>query len=166
MRRMARATALIALSCDTMRLCSSSSMRRSFADSSSLSAVMGMPVHLETTSSMSALVTVVAARPPSVPVLAHDLQVLALRHLLVAEEAPRSPRFAAVDHHADPARELRLLLDGGGVAQLHPAARLVEQVDGLVGQEAVGDVAARLVDRRLQRLVAGRPRGGTSRSGP
>jgi len=54
---MARATALIALSCDTIRLCSSSSMRRSLADSSSLRAEMGMPVHFDTTSSMSPLVT-------------------------------------------------------------------------------------------------------------
>ena len=66
----------------------------------------------------------------------------------------RSAGSLAVHHHADLARELRRLLEGGGVAQLHAAARLVEQVDGLVGQEAVGDVAAGLVDRGLQRLVA------------
>ena len=64
MRRMARATALIAFSWETIRLCSSSSMRRSLADSSSLTAVMGMPVHFETTSSMSALVTSWAPAPP------------------------------------------------------------------------------------------------------
>ncbi len=56
-RRMARATAEMALSCETMRLWSSSSMRSSLCDSSSLMAVIGMPVHFETTSSMSLLVT-------------------------------------------------------------------------------------------------------------
>src|SRR5262249_45056314 len=32
-------------------------------------------------------------------------------------------------------------------------ARLVDEIDRLVGQEAVGDVAVRLVDRRLDRLT-------------
>ena len=41
----------------TIRLCSSSSMRSSFADSSSLSEVIGMPVQREITSSMSSRVT-------------------------------------------------------------------------------------------------------------
>ena len=101
-----------------------------------------------------ALGDVVAARAAHVPVLAHDVQVLALRDLLVAEEGRALQRVRAVHHHADLARELRRLLEGGGVAQLHARARLVQEVDGLVGQEAVGDVAAGLVDGRLQGLVA------------
>jgi hypothetical protein len=52
-RRMARAKALMALSCEMMRLCSSSSMRSSFWVSSSLIEVMGTPVQRDTTSSMS-----------------------------------------------------------------------------------------------------------------
>ena len=52
-RRMARARAVMALSCEITRLCSSSSMRSSFCDSSSLIEVMGTPVQRETTSSMS-----------------------------------------------------------------------------------------------------------------
>ncbi len=153
-RRMARDRALMALSCDTIRLCSSSSMRSSFCDSSSLTAVMGMPVHFETTSSMSPFVTSWLPGPPISQCSRTMVQVLALGQLLVAEEARAALPVAAVHHHPDAALELRLLLGGLGVAQLHPAARLVEQVDGLVGQEAVGDVAARLVDRGLQGLVA------------
>ena len=65
-RRMALATALIAPSCDTIRRCSSSSMRSSFSDSSSLREVIGIPVQRETTSSMSAFVTGCRASDPSV----------------------------------------------------------------------------------------------------
>ena len=103
---------------------------------------------------MSPLVTSWAPGAAQVPVLAHDVEVLALGHLLVAEEGAALERVAPVHHHADLARELGRLLGRRGVAQLHPAARLVEEVDGLVGQEAVGDVAAGLVDRGLEGLVA------------
>ena len=41
----------------------------------------------------------------------------------------------------------------GGVAEPDAAGRLVDQVDGLVGQVAVGDVAGREVHRGLDRLV-------------
>ena len=56
-RRMARASAEMARSWLMTRLCSSSSMRRSFDISSSLMAVTGTPVQRETTSSMSSFVT-------------------------------------------------------------------------------------------------------------
>ena len=167
-RRMARATALIALSWDTMRWCSSSSMRRSFCRLLFLDRGDG------------------DARP-----LRDHLVDVALRDLVAARRRPcsqcsrtmcRFSRWATSSSRKKPpaldgarrgppppgscARTPAASSGAGGVAQLHPAARLVEEVDGLVGQEAVGDVAARLVDRRLERLVAGRSRGGTSRSGP
>ncbi len=56
-RRMARASALIDLSCEMIRLCSSSSMRSSFCVSSSLIEVIGTPVQRETTSSISSRFT-------------------------------------------------------------------------------------------------------------
>ena len=87
----------------------------------------------------------VRARAAHVPVLADDLEVLALRDLLVPEERA-AEALAPVHDHAYLARELRRLLQGRRVTELHPAPRLVEEVDGLVGQEAVGDIAARLVD--------------------
>ena len=52
-RRIARASALIDLSCEMIRLCNSSSMRSDFCVSSSLIEVMGTPVQRETTSSIS-----------------------------------------------------------------------------------------------------------------
>ncbi len=45
------------------------------------------------------------------------------------------------------------ILAAGPHAQLHPGAGLVQQVDGLVGQEAVGDVAVGQVDRGLHGLL-------------
>ena len=65
-RRIARATALMAPSCETIRLWSSCSMRSSFSDSSSFSEVIGIPVQRETTSSMSVLATEWRPSPPSV----------------------------------------------------------------------------------------------------
>ena len=56
-RRMARASAEIAFSWLTTRLCNSTSMRSSLAISSSLIEVMGTPVQRATTSSISSFVT-------------------------------------------------------------------------------------------------------------
>ena len=58
-----------------------------------------------------------------------------------------------LDGDADALVDLAELLAVAGLAQLGARAGLVDQVDRLVGQEAVGDVAARLVDRRLDRLA-------------
>ena len=53
------------------------------------------------------------------------------------------------------ARSLRSARSGGGTCagQTHACARLVDDVDRLVRQEAVGDVAIRQLDGRLERLV-------------
>ena len=102
---------------------------------------------------MSPFVTSWLPGRAQLPVLAHDREVLALGQLLVAEEPGPALALAPVHHHPDAALELGLLLGHLGVAELHPASRLVEEVDGLVGEEAVGDVAARLVDRGFEGLV-------------
>src|SRR6185503_1773881 len=58
-----------------------------------------------------------------------------------------------LDRDADAAVDLAELLAEAGLAQLAARAGLVDQVDRLVGEEPVGDVAARLIDRRLDRLA-------------
>src|SRR6185436_15745069 len=61
-------------------------------------------------------------------------------------------------HLLDDGADLRLqppqVLRVGHAAQLHLRAGLVEDVDGLVGEKAVGDVAVRLVDRAADGGVA------------
>jgi hypothetical protein len=149
---MARATALIAFSCETIRRCSSSPCAGAWP-TPLLDGGDGDARPLETTSSMSPLVTswLPAAH---VPVLAHDLQVLALGHLLVAEEGRASPPSVARS------TTTRIFAENSGLrpprrpaSRSFTGCRLVEEVDGLVGQEAVGDVAARLVHGGFQRLV-------------
>ena len=65
-RRIARAKAEIAGRCDTTRLCSSASMRRSFRCSSSFREVTGMPVQRAMTSSTSSRVTLAVTIASSV----------------------------------------------------------------------------------------------------
>ncbi len=57
-----------------------------------------------------------------------------------------------LDDLADLDLEPPQVLGVGDAPQLHLRAGLVEDVDRLVGEEAVGDVAVRLVDGRLDRL--------------
>ena len=54
---------------------------------------------------------------------------------------------------ADALVDLAELLAVARLAQLGARARLVDEIDRLVRQEAVGDVAVRLVDRRLDRFA-------------
>ena len=88
-----------------------------------------------------------------VEALAHELQVLARLHFLLAVELRllevllRDRVLHLLDGDADAAVDLAELLAVAGLAQLGARARLVDQVDRLVGQEPIGDVAARLVDR-------------------
>src|SRR6266849_6609094 len=116
-RRTARARAIIALSCEMMRLCSSSSMRSSFCDSSSLIETIGTPVQRDTTSSMSS--------------------------------RPTTP----VDDELDPLLDFCDLLGQRGLAQLHARPRLVDQVNRLVRQEAIRNVAVGMRNREVDSLV-------------
>src|SRR6185369_13208191 len=114
-----------------------SSMRSSRSASSLCRAATGMPVHDEMTSSMSWRVT--SSTPVSsaaIDILVGDRDLHLLDHL--------------ADLLLQPAQVLRV----AHPPQLHPRAGLVDHVDRLVGQMAVRDVAARLVDRRAQRLGA------------
>ena len=94
-----------------------------------------------------------------VELLADELQVLASHDFLLAEELGalevllRDRTLHLLDRHPDVPVDLAELLAEARLAQLGPRPGLVEQVDGLVGQEPVGDVAARLVDRGLERLT-------------
>ena len=103
--------------------------------------------------------TTLRPRSLDVELLADELQVLARRHFLLAVELRllevlgRDRALHLLDGDADAAVDLAELLAVAGLAQLGAGAGLVDQVDGLVGQEAVGDVAARLVDGGLDRLA-------------
>ena len=80
--------------------------------------------------------------------VAQRTQVLALLTLLVGVEARlfelviRNGVFHAVDDELDPLLNLGQLLGKRGLAQLHAGSRLVDQIDGLVGQEAIRNVTA------------------------
>ena len=116
----------------------------------------GTPVHFETTSSISGLPTTTCARD-----LTSDLATdrgLARRRLLLAVELRLLEVLlrTALSHRSTATRmprRSRRRPRWTGVAQLGARAGLVDEVDRLVGQEPVGDVAARLVDRRLDRLA-------------
>ena len=86
-------------------------------------------------------------------------QVLALLALLVRIE-PRLFELVVgdrvlhpMDDVLDPLVDLGRLVRHLGLLELHARPRLVEQVDRLVGQEAVGDVPDRAVHRGLDRAV-------------
>ena len=88
-----------------------------------------------------------------------NCEVLAGRHFLLAVELRalevllRDRVLHLLDGDADALVDLAELLAVARFLQLGARAGLVDQIDRLVGQEPVGDVAARLIDRRLDRLV-------------
>ena len=146
------------------RLCSSSSMRISFAVSASVSLKTGMPVHIETMSAISS--SPIDGRSPPVSPASHCSSssrffVVSLRSL--------SRRFAAFSNScasiaASFSRRVvsiscsssRLAGRRGHRLDPHPRRGLVDQVDRLVGQEAVGDVAVGELAGGLQRVVGDR----------
>ena len=162
-RRIARLSALTASSWPMTRLCSSSSILSSRVDSSSDSFTIGMPVATASTSAISSsstsatssmsparhcfsrsafaqdeLLLLVAQAGGGLEVLPVDRGLLALPH--VGDLLVVLPQVGGRRHPADP----------------QPRAGLVDQVDGLVGQEPVGDVAVGQRRRRDQRLVGDR----------
>ena len=122
--------------------------------------VTGMPVHIATTWAMSSSSTL-GVSPDTVDChsAAQLVDVLAGGRLGLAQRR-RLLVLLGVDRRVlllgDP---LEVLLRGAqlgrrrGVAQAHAARGLVDQVDRLVGQEAVGDVADREVRGGLHRVV-------------
>jgi len=61
--------------------------------------------------------------------------------------------FHAVGDELQALLQLGQIVGHGGLPQLDPGAGLVEQVNRLVGQEAVGNIAAGMLDGKAQRLV-------------
>src|SRR2546429_485031 len=124
-RRSAADTAATPSSWPMTRSCRRSSMWMSFSTSPSSSRATGIPVHLATTSA-----------PLGGGVIALVAQGLELD----------------VEWHDPPLQHVDLL--GHGV-ELDAQARraLIDEIDRLVGQEAVGDVAVRQRRRRNQRRV-------------
>src|SRR3954471_21221280 len=100
-----------------------------------------------------------ARRRLDVELFADELEVLARRDFLLAIELRLLEVLLAdralhlLDGDANALVDLAELLAVAGLAQFGAGAGLVDQIDRLVGQEAVGDVAVRLVDRRLDRLA-------------
>src|SRR5262249_52036758 len=90
--------------------------------------------------------------------LASELQVLPRRRFLVAIELRllevllRGRALHLFDGDADALVDLRELVAVAGFLQLRARACLVNEIDRLVWQETICDVAARLIDRRLDRL--------------
>ncbi len=158
-RRMARARAEMAFSCEMTRLCSSSSTRSSLAVSSSLMDVMGTPVQRLTTSSMSSRVTMPAEESSRWYLSRRAAQVLALLALLVGVEAGllelvvRDGVLHAMHDEFDALLDFGEFFGEGGLAQLDARACLVDEVDRLVRQEAVRDVAAGVGDGERDRVV-------------
>ena len=80
--------------------------------------------------------------------LAKCAQVFALLALLVGVEARllefvvRNRVLHAVHDELDALLNVGQLFGQGGLAQLNPCASLVDQVDGLIRKEAIGNVAA------------------------
>src|SRR5215212_3778465 len=155
-RRIALETTWMAWCCPMTRLWSSSSMRMSFCVSASVSLKTGIPVHMET---MSAISSSPIAALAGLPLLLELALAVRQAPLLVAEvggllELLRFDRGLLLAP-----RLLDLLLelpvDGrrGHRLDAHARRGLVDEVDGLVGQEAVGDVAVRQLGGRLERLV-------------
>src|ERR1051325_113109 len=81
-----------------------------------------------------------------------DLALALVDRLL--EVLARDGALHLLDHLLDLALETAQVLGVAHAAELDLGARLVDDVDRLVGLMAVADVAARLRDRRLQRLGA------------
>jgi hypothetical protein len=94
-----------------------------------------------------------------VVLVAQAAQVLALLAFFVGVETSllelviRNGVFHAVHDELDPLLYLGDLLRQRGLAQLHPRARLVDQIDRLVRQEAVRNVAVRVRHRELDCII-------------
>src|SRR3954464_2675148 len=145
------------------RLCSSSSIRISFWVSASVSLNTGMPVHIETMSAISS--SPIDGRSPDSP----ERHCSSIVRFLLVSWRSWSRRFAAFSNScasiaasfsrrvgsisSPPPRHPagggsryllpRLPVQGGGGhrGDPHTRSRLVDQVDRLVRQEAIGDVA-------------------------
>ena len=144
LRRMARASAVMALSWLMTRLCSSGSMRSSFCCSSSLMEVTATPVQRDTTSSMSSRVTMPVVESSSFSRSRKRAQVFFLLALFFGIET-RLLEFVVGDGRFHPVRdELHALLHLGHflrqrrLAQLDARARSSIRSMALSGRKRSG----------------------------
>ena len=162
-RRIARDSALIASSWPMTRLCSSSSILSSRVDSSSVSLTIGMPVATASTSAISSSST---SATTSMSPAFHCFSRSALARISFFSSSRRrggglevlgvDRALLAAAHVGDLLVELAQVRRRGHPADAQPRAGLVDQVDRLVGQEPVGDVAVGQRRRGHQRLVGDR----------
>ena len=135
-------------------------MRSSFSVSSSVSLKTGMPVQIDRTSAISSSSTSdrMSISPDFHSALAAGALLLQLA-LLVAERRGAlevlgvDGRFLAQAHLGDLLVDLADVGRRGHATDAHAGAGLVDEVDGLVGQEPVADVAVGEVRGRDQRVV-------------
>ena len=159
-RRIAFETAMIAASWPITRLCSSSSMRISFCDSASVSLKTGMPVHIET---MSAISSSPICGCSTCSWLRHSSSssrffCVSLRSLSRSEAAFSNSWFSIESSFSlrtllDLVLELAVARRCGHRLDAHARRGLVDQVDRLVGQLAVLDVAVGERRRGDERVV-------------
>src|SRR6266436_4308424 len=139
LRRIARASAVMALSWLITRLCSSGSMRSSFCCSSSLIEVTPTPVQLET-----------LPQPAQVfffLVLFFGIEARLL-DFLIGDRCfhPVRNEFHALLHFADFFGNCRL-------PQFHARSGLVNQINSFVRKKTIGNVAVRKINGIAQSLV-------------
>ena len=135
-------------------------MRASFSDSFSSSFASGMPVQRETMNSMSSSLD--RLRPLALVLLplALELFLAAAKDLFLLAQRGRLLELLRLEVHVlladDPLQLLLDLLQLGRRRQRHEAGArrgLVDHVDRLVGELAVGDVAVGQLHRRGDRLL-------------
>src|SRR6185437_11628103 len=129
-RRIACETACTACCCPMTRLCSSSSMRSRRAVSSSVSLNTGIPVQVACLPLVLALSLFGEQRLLAVPKRGGLLEVLRVDR-----------RFLLPAHFGDAFVELTKVRWRRHAANAHARSGLVDEVDRLVRQEPVGDVA-------------------------
>ena len=162
-RRTARETVSIASSWPMTRPWRTSSILSRRSDSSCAMRVTGMPVHIATTWAISSSSTLGGSPDAAACHSARRLSTLSRDGRLRLAQRRRLLVLLGVDRGVlllgDP---VQLLLRGaqggrgGGVAEADAAGGLVDEVDRLVGEVAVRDVADREVGGGLDRLVRDR----------
>ena len=159
-RRIAFETATIAVSWPITRLCSSSSIRTSFCDSASVSLKTGIPVHIETMSAISSSPisgcsssASLRQRSSSSFFFCVSFRSLSRSDGGLLELLGLDRRFLVGADGLDLLLELAVARRRGHRPDADARAGLVDQVDRLVGEVAVLDVAVGEHRRGAERVV-------------